>query len=1453
MELSRIGLMCEPVTPPYVEPLTPDIYDVNDNSKEVCIMGEALYHYPDTEASSFCRRGDKESLYDSRLSVPVACHSFKMMSDYICNVPTAMPGEACKTFTNTAFDAPSHQEMPQSRLFQEITENHNQLLNLNWTADFKNNSKAYKCDSRTVVCNFVDSLELVSHEDPHRSGLNQKEEIVTNAKKSHCNIEPNCKETVLKQEERCLDSHVLNFESSKHRDSQDCPTTLSGRIDDRYSEDVRFSESSLPTHLQFNSSRLCNDSSFSSKRYEGHRMGGYKSSSNHDRAQAKEERMLPVLSRQHKNRLISDLREIIDSSRFKNPASRENFQSSNHFDREYQSSEFEQYYFDHGYKPETSRHDQEFQKHGGVERSFARCKFSRRSEFYIGDGQHTSYKYFDELQGKKFQEFPRHNHDHHVLQTSKNEITFPDIYPDNILISVQRNFQSGNDSHNSFSQLREGHRKVIIREGKDFSRSRSRSYCSSSRSRDSDYRWLRNQNFGEQIFESSKEKQACDVQRWSHEGDHIEDSDTECRTRVFLSQKLNIEDESLKELEGRRKTLMEACYRSCSPIKSKHWRERNTRKSRDHRQKSSSNSDSGRHRKRRHVSEGDVDEGFKKLKKKKHKRRHHKNEEFCGIKEDGLMLCKKNGDEGFKDSFGIDENSVAVQGLPDANYEPNFEAQVEKLTQVQIDGLPFSHEGPSTENRDDYGNDNDDTLIGNSAVREKKQITKDDDMFIDNGAKIDNSSARGCRCNVVISENDPQDPKDEIIKMNDIPDSTISTYEQWSEGHITENDQMFDASQLSSINNDLNDDNAAHEICDVEETNVIPSKGACDETEVISNLFVAKSSAIISNDMIENVGDLRINSEANRSLEDDCNSEEQDPMQDHLITDDGENSCDGHSKTYADDIEMPADEKIEDNDDGVLEISFSDIYEESIKNSVDEHEGECVESCDNGGDNDCLIDKESDENCAIESISDDASPKALETNVTKNLNELVEAGRNPTFYDNLESISNDPIQSTQTSRLLSENSCSGDEYQDMYSPGDDNVYEDNAISLINDDGSNGTHYAENNGDVDDNNVIDPRYSPTDEPCNRIEDLVPDDDLYSYSPTENDRLLKSQYEGDKKNIFHDENTGAYNPNHIPGLSPAGSDSPQGAYTPSSQPPSVLEDTSPVSPASPAGCATPSGNIGLPDLVQLLLQTLNSQVSSGNSGTNLLGNLNSGSNDLLQQLLARFRSIQKPSLGQASISQNGLMAFSTNPLLSLPFLLQSQKSVSPSILHYLSLQSLSTLNKSSFCELDSLAKSSESAKMSYSPFDVNTVSPRSEDAMSFSPPSLAGVCPEDRCSSSNLNERQSSEDIFKSTGKKRVKAANRVELQQKLVCDIKELLRPVYKRGKIDKEDYKDILRKAVPKILNTNKLSYNRDKITRFTEAYIQKVIATKKYYSKKITNVTLPDDDGSPNSEALPL
>lgn len=1346
--------MCEPVTPPYVEPLTPDRYDVNDNSKEVCIMGEAFYHYPETEASSFCRPEDKESLYDSRPSVPVSC--FKMMSDYICNVPTAMPGEACKSFTNTTFDTLSHPEMPQSRLFQEITENHNQLLNLNWTADFKNNSQAYKCDSRTVVCNFVESLELVSHEDSHRSSLNQKEEAVINAKKSHCNIESSSKETVLKQEERCLDSHVLNFDSSKHRDSQDCTMILSGRIDDRYSEDVRFSESSLSTHHQFNSSRLCNDSSFSSKRYEGHRVGGYRSSSNHDRAQAKEERMLPVLSRQHKNRLISDLREIIDSSRFKNPASRENFHSSNHFDREYQSSEFEQYYFDHGYKPETSRHGQdttEFSKHGEVERSFARCNFSRRSEFYMGDGQHTSCKYFDELQGKKFQEFPRHNHDHHVFQTSKNDITFPDIYPDNILVSVQRNFQSRNDSHNSFSQLREGQRKVIIREGKDFSRSRSRSYCSSYRTRDSDYHRLRNQKFGEQVFESSK---ACDVQRWSHEEDHIEDSDTECRTRVFLSQKLNIEDESLKELEERRKTLMKACYRSCSPIKSKHWREKNSRKSRDHRQKSSSNSDSGRHRKRRHVSEGDVDEGCKKLKKKKHKRRHHKDdtndEEFCGIKEDGLMLSKKNEGERFKDSFGIDENIVAVQGLPDANYEPNFEAQVEKLTQVQIDGLPFSHEDPNTKDKDDNGNDNDDVFIGNSAVREKKQITEDD--VIDDEAKIDNSSACSYRCNIVRSENDLQCPKDEIAKTNDIPDSTISTYEQLSEGHITKNDQMFDASQLSSINNNPNDDNDAHEICDVEETNVIPSKGACDETEVTSNLFVAKSPAIICNDMIENEGDLRINFEANRSLEDDYNSKDQDPMQDPLITDEGENICDGCSKTCADDIDQPADEKIEDNDDGVLEISFSDIYEESIKNSVDEHEDECNESSNNGGDNDCLIDKESDENCAIESISDDASPKASETNVTKNLNEFVEGNRNPTFYDNLESISNDPIQSIQTSRLLSENSCSGDEYQDMYSPGDDNVYEDNAISLVNDDGSNKTHYTENNGDADDNNVIDPRYSPTDEPCNRIEDLVPDDDLYSYSPTENDRLLKIQYEGDKKNIFQDENPGAYNPNHIPGLSPAGSDSPQGAYTPSSQPPSVLGDTSPVSPASPVGCATPPGNMGLPDLVQLLLQTLNSQVSSGNSSTNFLGNLNSGSNDLLQQLLARFRSIQKP-LGQASISQNGLMAFSTNPLLSLPFLLQSQKSVSPSILHYLSLQSLSTFNKSSFCELDSLAKSSESAKMSYSPFDVNTVSPRSEDAMSFSPPSLAGVCPEDRCSSSNLNERQSSEDIFKSTGKKRVK--------------------------------------------------------------------------------------------------
>ena len=1361
--------MCEPVTPPYVEPLTPDRSDVNDNSKEVHIMGEAFYHYlPQTEALSFCRPIDKEALYNSSPSVPGSCHSFKMTNDYSCNVPTDMPGETCKNFTNTTFDNLNHQEIPQSRLFQEITENHNQLLNLNRTADFKNNSKASKCDSRTVVCNvnFVESFEFASHQEPHMAGLNQEEESVINAKESCTSIESNSKESVLKQGERCLDSHILNFESFKHPASRGCMKSPSGQTDARYPEDVRFSESSLPTPHQFNSSRVCDDSLFLNKRYEGHRVGGYRSSSNHDRAQTKEERMLPVLSRQHKNRLITDLREIIDSSRFKNPASRENFHSD-HFDREYQSSEFEQYYFDHDYKPGTSRHDQEtteFPKHGRVERSFAHRNFSRRSEFYIGDGKRASCKYFNEAQGKKFQEFPRHNHDYQVFQKSGNDIMFPDKYPDNILISVQRNCQPSNDSHNSFPQLREGRRRVIIKEGKDFSRSRSRSYCSSHKSRDSDCHWLKNQNFEEQVFESNKEKQACNVQRWSHEEDHIKDSETECRTRVFLSQKLNIEDESLKELEERRKTLMEACYRSCSPIRSKHGREKHSRKSRDHRQKSSSNSDSGRGRKRRHVSEGDVDEGCKKLKKKKHKRRHHKNEgdpnneKFFGIIGESLMLAKKNGVERFKDSSGIDGNIVVEQELADANYEPNFETNVEKLTQIQINELSFSHEGPSTEGKD--GNDNDDKFI-HSTSGENKQISKDGDMFFGNEAKIDNSNICDYRCNVIRPENDEnglQDPKDKITKMTDIPGSITTTYEHSSEGHIIENDQIFDASQLSSINNDLNVDNDTHEICDVEETtdDVIPGKGTCDETEITSNLFVAKcSAAIISDDHIENDGDLSINFEANRSLEDDYNSEDQELMHDHFITDDGENSCDGSSKSYVNDIDQLADEKVEDNDDGVLEISFSDIYEESIKNSVDEHEGECIESCDIRDDNDGLIDKESDENCAIESVSDDASPNVSGTDVIKNLNEFVEADRNPTFYYNLESISNDPIQSAQTSRLLSESSCSEDGNEEMYSPGDDNVYEDNALSLIDDDGSNVTHYTENDGFADDSNVNDPRYSPTDEPCNRIEDLGPDDDLYSYSPTENDRLLKSQYEGDKKNIFQDENPGAYNPNHIPGLSPTGSNSPQGAYTPSSQPPSVLGDTSPVSPASPAGCATPPGNIGLPDLVQLLMQTLSSRVSSGNSSTNFLGNLNSGSNDLLQQLLTRFRSIQKPSLGQSSANQNGLMAFSTNPLLSLPFLLQSQKSVSPSILHYLSLQSLSTLNKGPFCELESLAKSNDSAKMSYSPFDINTVSPRSEDAMSFSPPSLAGGCPEDRCSSSNLNERQSSEEIFKSTGDKRVK--------------------------------------------------------------------------------------------------
>ncbi|KAI7697795.1 hypothetical protein SSS_05280 [Sarcoptes scabiei] len=65
---------------------------------------------------------------------------------------------------------------------------------------------------------------------------------------------------------------------------------------------------------------------------------------------------------------------------------------------------------------------------------------------------------------------------------------------------------------------------------------------------------------------------------------------------------------------------------------------------------------------------------------------------------------------------------------------------------------------------------------------------------------------------------------------------------------------------------------------------------------------------------------------------------------------------------------------------------------------------------------------------------------------------------------------------------------------------------------------------------------------------------------------------------------------------------------------------------------------------------------------------------------------------------------------------------------------------------------------------------------------------------------------------------IKKLNR---QERVVEEVKLALKPHYQKKKITKDEYKDILRKAVPKICHSRSGEINPSKITKLVEAYIK--------------------------------
>lgn len=76
----------------------------------------------------------------------------------------------------------------------------------------------------------------------------------------------------------------------------------------------------------------------------------------------------------------------------------------------------------------------------------------------------------------------------------------------------------------------------------------------------------------------------------------------------------------------------------------------------------------------------------------------------------------------------------------------------------------------------------------------------------------------------------------------------------------------------------------------------------------------------------------------------------------------------------------------------------------------------------------------------------------------------------------------------------------------------------------------------------------------------------------------------------------------------------------------------------------------------------------------------------------------------------------------------------------------------------------------------------------------------------------------------------KFLKKLNRQERVVDEVKLALKPYYNRREISKEEYKDILRKSVPKICHNKKGEINPMKIKAFVEGYVRKI----KHYRKRL-------------------
>ncbi|KAL1275297.1 hypothetical protein QQF64_034920 [Cirrhinus molitorella] len=110
----------------------------------------------------------------------------------------------------------------------------------------------------------------------------------------------------------------------------------------------------------------------------------------------------------------------------------------------------------------------------------------------------------------------------------------------------------------------------------------------------------------------------------------------------------------------------------------------------------------------------------------------------------------------------------------------------------------------------------------------------------------------------------------------------------------------------------------------------------------------------------------------------------------------------------------------------------------------------------------------------------------------------------------------------------------------------------------------------------------------------------------------------------------------------------------------------------------------------------------------------------------------------------------------------------------------------------------------------------------------PPPPVGI-PSAAQPSSTTNQLASHSKAHADSSKKEKK----LQIQERAINEVKAAIKPYYQKNEINKEEYKEIVRKAVEKVCHSKSGEVNADKVANLVKAYVDKYKRTRKNKSEK--------------------